>query len=173
MSWDKQFKAGVWCRERPSQHTISKVAELCNGGYLVEFGCGEGTLPLALPSNSFSGYIGYDISEVAVCRARHRAYEAGLTRCRFEQGDMAKWKGGSGITLIVAEECLYYLSPRGCKKFLQRSCESLVPGGSILIIVHSAVKHFRTIGICRRSCLVRDESINGQRAYLVLNPKDT
>ncbi len=170
LSWDMQFEAGWWgyIRGPRSEYIIRKVTELCNGGHLVEFGCGEGTLPLALPRDSFSQYIGYDISEVAVGRARARAREAGLMYCHFEQCDMAKWKGTSGVSLVVAEECLYYLTPRIAETFLRHCCESLLPGGSILVIVYSAAKTYRTLNICRRVCRVNDESVNEGRTFITL-----
>jgi cyclopropane fatty-acyl-phospholipid synthase-like methyltransferase len=168
LSWDKQFEAGVWCNGQRSLHTIRKVKELCNGGYLVEFGAGEGTLPLALPEYSFSHYIGYDISSVAVRRARDRASEGGLIHCQFEQCDMAQWTGTSGVSLVVIEECLYYLTPREAEAFLRRCCQALLPGGSILVIVHSAAKHFRILQTCRSVCRVKDESVIGGRTFITL-----
>lgn len=170
-AWDRQFKAGAWCYGPRSPDTLRRVAELCDGGMLVEFGAGEGTLPLALPRKSFCQYYGYDISGVAIGRAIERAKSAGLAGCSFEQLDMARWPGSSGVSLIVAEECLYYLAARETETFLRRSCASLLPGGKILIIVHSGKKHAKTLRICRRVCRVVDESIIGGRTFLTLAPK--
>lgn len=168
LSWDRQFEAGLWCRGMCSHLTIQRVTELCNGGRLIEFGCGEGNLPMSLPGKSFSDYMGYDISEVAVQRASERARASGLTNCSFEQCDMAKWQGASQASLILAEECLYYLNPSDMEAFLQRCVDSLIPGGTILVIVHSATKHAQTLEICRRVCRVKNEQIADGRAYLAL-----
>ena len=168
LSWDKQFQAGIWSRGPCNQATIERVAELCKGGRFVEFGCGEGPLLLALPANAFSDYIGYDISQVAVDKGAERAREAGLKNFRFQQCDMAKWNGDSSISLVLAEECLYYLSKIDVERFLRICCESLVPGGSILIIVHDANKHSQTLSICRQNCKVVDESLVKGRTYLTL-----
>ena len=171
LSWDKQFQAGVWSRGPCNQHTIDLVSKLCNGGRLVEFGCGEGPLPLALPKHAFSDYIGYDISQVAVEKGAERAREAGLQNARFQQCDMAKWKGDSSVSVVLAEECIYYLTAKDTEEFLQRCCESLVPGGSILVIIHSATKHSQTLEICRRICQVIDESLVNGRTYLTMTAK--
>lgn len=168
LSWDRQFVAGVWCRRPRSPHTVRRATELCCGGLLVEFGCGEGTLPLALPRDSFSHYMGYDISGVAIQRANERARMANLANCQFEQCDMAKWTGTSGASLIVAEECLYYLAKAEIETFLQRCCQSLIPGGSILVIVYSAARHGPTLNSCRGVCKVRDESVVDGRTFLTL-----
>ena len=169
-SWDKQYRAGVWCRGPNCPDTVSRVTALCRGGRLVEFGCGEGSLPNLLPRSSFSDYIGYDISPTAIERARQRASLAGLSDCRFEQCDMSKWTGLASISLILAEECLYYLNPPQIGTFLRRCSESLAPGGSILVIVHSGVKHARTLDACRQWCEVKAEEWVGPRAYLTLGP---
>jgi cyclopropane fatty-acyl-phospholipid synthase-like methyltransferase len=173
MSWDKQFEAGVWPGKLRSPHVVNRVMDLCNNGSIIEFGAGEGTLPYSLPINSFSTYTGYDISAVAVMRATERAHEAGLKNCYFEQCDMAQWKGSSDVSLVVLEECIYYLSARKIETFLNRCCESLAPSGHILIIVYSASKHTRSLDVCRRVCKVVDESVIKGRTFITLARPET
>jgi SAM-dependent methyltransferase len=171
LSWDRQFEAGFWHRGAYSPNTIRQVAGLCAGGRLIEFGCGAGDLPYLLPPGSFTEYLGYDISTVAIRQARRRAAESGRTDVHYEQCDMAKWQGETPASLILLEECLYYLPPARIEKFLGRCCDSLAPGGSILVIVHSASKHAQTLEMCRRVCNVMDETTIGARAFLTLGPK--
>ncbi|WP_169517176.1 class I SAM-dependent methyltransferase [Azohydromonas australica] len=137
---------------------------------MVEFGCGDGTLPLALPPQAYSKYIGYDISEVATRTATDRAQAAGLSNCSFKQCDMAQWKGDKGVALFVIEECLYYLNSSEAESFLLRCCDSLAPGGSVLVVVHSASKHASTVSLCKSVCLVQEELTIGDRIFLVLAP---
>jgi len=170
-SWNKQYESGAWSSGTRSAQTVSLVAELCRGGKLMEFGCGEGELPHLLPAGSYADYLGVDIADVAVTRARERAAQAGLGHCRFEQGDMAVWNGTSGLSVILVEECLYYLKPEQIEVFLSRAGASLVPGGRIVVVVHSAAKHERTLEVCRRVCRVCEEKRQGDRACLVLAPK--
>jgi cyclopropane fatty-acyl-phospholipid synthase-like methyltransferase len=167
-SWNSQYKSCLWSSGRRSPQMVSLVTELCRGGRLIEFGCGEGELPHLMPEGSFSEYLGMDIADVAVAHARQRAAEAQLQHCRFEQADMAKWRGASGISVILTEECLYYLKPAQIEVFLGRACTSLVPEGKIVVIVHSATKHAVTLEVCRRVCRVVNEQEHGGRAYLIL-----
>ena len=169
-SWDKQFELGVWDRGPRSQNTINRVSGLCAGGKLIEFGCGGGSLPFLVPRNCYSEYIGYDISEVAIENAKRRARQEGLENIHFEQCDMAKWNGTNGVSLIVVEECLYYLSPATVERFLLQCSRSICSGGLILVIVHSSSKHARTLDVCRRVCRVEDETVIGSRTYLTLTP---
>lgn len=171
LSWDKQFEAGIWCRGPRSPETLKRVQELCRGGRLVEFGCGEGTLPFLLPPEAFSSYSGYDISQVAVERAKRRAIKAGATNIQFEQCDMSRWNGTDNVSLILAEECLYYLTACDTERFLVQCSKSLTREGSILVIVHSASKHSETLSVCRHVCRVHDEASVGGRAFLTLTPR--
>ena len=171
VSWNKQYESGLWNSGRRSPLTVSLVAELCQGGRLVEFGCGTGELPHLLPSGSFSTYVGMDISDVAVARARARAAEAGLRHCEFNAVDMTSWAGAEGVSVILAEECLYYLKPPQIEQFLERACASLTPQGRIVVVVHSAEKHAVTLEVCRRTCRVHDEQSCEGRAYLILGVK--
>jgi len=168
LAWDDQFEAGMWSDSTRSPHTIRRVAELCAGGRLIEFGCGEGHLPFLLPADCFSQYTGYDISGVAIRRASQRAIAAGRGDIRFERCDMAEWLGSDAASLILAEECLYYLPAADIRRFLQRCVRSLAANGAILVIVHSASKHAKTLDLCRRVCRVANEAIIGSRAFLTL-----
>jgi SAM-dependent methyltransferase len=124
-----------------------------------------------LPPGAFSSYMGYDISTVAIGRAKRRASAAALANVGFAACDIARWQGPDSASLIVAEECLYYLSPPVLERFLLRCGRCLAEGGVILAIVHSATKHARTLAVCRRVCLVRDEETLGERVFLTLAPR--
>ena len=167
-AWDSQFRAGVWCQHERSPHTAEKVRKLCGGGRLIEFGCGEGNLLDVLPPGSYTEYIGYDISAVAVQKAALRVRQMGLLNCRFEQCDMACWHGVSETSLVLAEECLYYLSSREIETFLRTALACLSQGGHILVVVHSAEKHARTLQVCREADAVVDEIRVGSRTFLTL-----
>jgi hypothetical protein len=171
LSWNLKYETGLWDSPERSPETIRRVTDLCGGGKLVEFGCGKGELPRRLPSGTFSTYVGFDISDLAIAEAQAAATSSGLRNASFHQADMAKWTGNSGIQLILAEECLYYLNPCEQQAFLRKCCQSLSPTGKILVIVHDAIKHARTVITCRTLChVLEDESIK-TRTYLILAPK--
>jgi trans-aconitate methyltransferase len=166
-SWDCQFKTGVRTRKEASPHTIEIVTQLCQGGLLVEHGCGETVLPRFLPEGTFSRYIGFDISEVAI----RKAAQGAPAHCAFEQADMKTWQGENyGATLVVLQECLYYLKPAKVAAFLLRCCRNLAPDGKILVIIHDRQKHGKTAEVCRQICRVHSEKTIGRRLYLVLGP---
>jgi trans-aconitate methyltransferase len=167
-SWNLQFAAGKWHRRHCSPHTLRRVQELCHGGVLLEHGCAEGQLPHELPAGTFSRYVGFDISSVAVDTARTVA----PPNCTFETADMAGWQGDHyAADLIVLEECLYYLRPIEARRFLLRCFRNLDVDGHILVILHDAHKHAATAEVCRRVCSVYEEKLIGSRLYLTLGAK--
>lgn len=168
--WNGQYVAGRWERSDRPPRTLELVAQLCAGGRLVELGCGEASVPRQLPAGAFSDYMGVDISDVAISRARAQTAEAGVRGCTFLRADIANWEGTRDATLILAEECLYYLDPSAMRSLLDRCLTSLAPGGSILAVVHDADKHARTLDICRQAGVVlAEEDAQGVR-YVRIRP---
>jgi trans-aconitate methyltransferase len=173
--WNSQFKAGYWDNEERSHKTVMLAQKLCKEGRIVEFGCGTGTLPAAMPSRSFSSYLGLDISNAAIDAARARGYSSAFVghRVDFECGTMQDWQPEpSAVSLILAEECLYYLTPDEQRVFLSKCLASLAPGGSIAVMVHSAEKHAGTIAVCRECLPGCEVSPYGHRV-LILAQKES
>lgn len=167
-AWDDQFKKGFWSRGRHSDYFLEKVISLNRGGLLIEFGCAEGALIEELPASSYSKYQGYDISAVAIELANKKSSENGLSNCIFEQCDMSEWAGYPGASLILLEECLYYLNAAQIKVFLDKCRRSLLPGGVILVVVHSADKHANTLKECRLAGNVIEEVLLNGRVFMTL-----
>ncbi len=145
---------------------LDRIESLCEGGILIEFGCGEGSLPLLLPNGTFSEYLGIDISAVAIERARQNT--TSLPNCIFECSDIALWPGRCGVDLIVAEECLYYLTGVKLRNLMNHCRSSLSEHGKMLVIAHDGAKHRRTLGICRDEMVVEVDEVIGRRTYLTL-----
>jgi SAM-dependent methyltransferase len=142
--WDSQYKTGL-CGEPTNRSpiTIRKVFELCDGGHLLEFGCREGDLLGQLPPKTYSEYRGLDLSRGAIDKARAFSALNNATQY-FQVCSMEEWKGvPQKYSLILLEECLYYLSRPAAQKFLRRCRASLTQDGRILVIMHDARKHER------------------------------
>lgn len=168
LSWNLQYEAGLWSKGQRSSITIDLVKNLCRGGHIVEFGCGEGDLIHLLPTGSYSYYTGIDISQIAIERAKLKASKCGIKNYDFVNDNMAMWPGGKNISLILVEECIYYLKAEAMEEFIGRCLESINDDGAILIIVHSAEKHVAALHVCRKYGQVISETNVGSRAYLIL-----
>jgi len=167
--WDKQYGCRKWLNGQRSPVVLGLVSQFCQGGTLVEFGCGDGLLPRLLPHGSFSSYIGIDISDVAIRHAKER--HPARIDCHFIQGRMENWEGDQNVSLILMEECLYYLSRPEQDRLLQKCLSSLGSRGRILVVVHERQKHLSTLQACQETRSLLSEENHGERVYLILGNK--
>jgi trans-aconitate methyltransferase len=107
--------------------------------------------------------VGYDISDAACEIANARQ----LDSCRFEAVDMAQWPGAKDLSMIIAEECLYYLAAPDLRNFMRRCMDSLTADGTMLVVVHDRLKHAQTLNICRQSAHATEWAV-GERGYILL-----
>lgn len=165
-AWNGQHAAGLWDRGQRSPHVVQYLTSLGRGGLVVEWGCGNGTLLASPGRGAIARYVGYDISDVAVGRARQRW---GTTDAiRFERRDMREGPGDAPPTLVIVEECIYYISPSEASVFLERSSRALSPGGRILVVLPASRRYERWSRVCRQVCRVVEERVVRDRRYLVL-----
>ncbi|HWO43481.1 MAG TPA: class I SAM-dependent methyltransferase [Candidatus Eisenbacteria bacterium] len=106
--WETQYRQGLW-------RCLSGLDELARygviAGYLralkpsgaiLDIGCGEGLL--AGSAAGYSRYVGIDVSEAALARARQRYRE----RCSFSQADARAYVPGDRFDAVIFNEVLYY-----------------------------------------------------------------
>jgi hypothetical protein len=82
---------------------------------------------------------------------------------------MEEWEGvPQKYSLILLEECLYYLSRPAAQKFLRRCRASLTQDGRILVIMDDARKHQKMLDVCRHHCEMVSEEYQSPRVFLTL-----
>src|ERR1700736_5325663 len=73
--WDSEYKTGQWTYERGGQNNESRepiyrfLGKYCDVGSILDLGCGSGMTSLEM-RNNFCEYVGVDISEISVEKAR-------------------------------------------------------------------------------------------------------
>ncbi len=138
-------------------------------GRAYDLGCGQGTVAVWLARRGMRVW-GYDVSEVAIDRARDLARRSGISdRCRFDVADLDHGlPGGADVDVIV------------CHKFRDRRLDRdivarLAPGGllaiSALSQVGAAGGSFRVVAGELRACFAEldiiDEGDGGDQAWLL------
>jgi trans-aconitate methyltransferase len=165
-AWNSQFRRGAPFAVSRSPLTIKLVERLARAGVIVELACGDGILSRSIRSSAYSAYRGYDISDVAIERARQLAN----SKCTFAVCDMCDWRGDQEVSLIVIEEALYYIIHAQQRALLRLCKASLNPEGRILVIVHSEKRHAATLKTCRETLTIDEQIRDGERVHLVLRP---
>jgi 2-polyprenyl-3-methyl-5-hydroxy-6-metoxy-1,4-benzoquinol methylase len=144
-SWDLQYRSGHWDSLSVSSRTISLINDLSDGSKIIEFACGDGRLRSKIKQNSFLSYQGYDISQVAIDRARERVRISGLQNVKFDCLSMQSWIGDNDVDLFIIDEAIYYLENYELKTFFDKIFKSMSKRGSLIITIHSRTKHNSTI----------------------------
>jgi 2-polyprenyl-3-methyl-5-hydroxy-6-metoxy-1,4-benzoquinol methylase len=105
---------------------------LAIGGAVLDAGCGDGTLAVALARRFPRSLIrGYDISATMIERARERASEAGISNAQFEVCDVSRLDEPNAFDLVIALDTIHELAfPR---LVLRRIAASLRPAGAFVM----------------------------------------
>jgi len=98
---------------------------------VLELGCGEGghLLPLAhaFPDSEF---VGVDLSEVSIDRARNAAAQLGLEKVHFEAGDLGAFRADADtFDYIIAHGVFSWIPPAIQEKLLEVCSRRLAPRG--------------------------------------------
>src|SRR5258708_3389542 len=84
--WEKGDFTRIASAMRQSGAHLVKELGITKGMSVLDLGCGDGTT--ALPAARLGAdVLGVDIANNLVAAGQRRAAEAGLTNCRFQQGD--------------------------------------------------------------------------------------
>ena len=84
--WEKGDFTRIAETMRDSGEALVKDLDITNGLRVLDLGCGDGTT--ALPAARLGAdVLGVDIARNLVAAGNQRAADAGLTNCRFQEGD--------------------------------------------------------------------------------------
>lgn len=144
-TWEAQYAAGKWdfLAELSELSRFSILAGyICHlkpGGAVLDAGCGQGALLRRLPSDSYSTYVGIDLSASAISVANKQKSE----RSSFLVADCESYSPVESYDVIVFNEVLCCL--RDPLQTVERYVHSLNPGGLALVSLCSAARGSATI----------------------------
>lgn len=135
---DREYSSGSWDHffgpDELARHET--LIDLIRASHphprLLDLGCGSGRLASLLVANRPKDYLGVDISEEGLNRARALALPEPLNH--FERRDFERWTPSSGLhDVITFNECLGYAPDP-----LRTACRfaSLLPADGALIVSH-------------------------------------
>ena len=109
----------------------------------VEVGCSIGVLTRALAERCDS-LLGLDVVDQALEQARERNRD--LAHVRFARAQVpGDWPDGS-FDLIVLSEVVYFLDPGDVGRLVGRVRESMLPGGTVVLVHWTGVTHYPLSG---------------------------
>jgi 2-polyprenyl-3-methyl-5-hydroxy-6-metoxy-1,4-benzoquinol methylase len=146
--WDQQYAEGFWDKllHSPTEEgrytcVRSFVAEYSNGGTILEVGCGDGLLQEQMKEESYSKYIGIDLSQVAIDKAARLQSLKTSYRC----ANMEDFIPVDQFDVIIFNESLYYSKrPSG---LIRKYARYLNKTG--VLIISLTEQHARTADIMK------------------------
>jgi SAM-dependent methyltransferase len=138
--WDAEYQAGRWTYDKSGQHNeagepLYRILEDFSAqGSVLDLGCGSGMTALEMTDN-FKAYVGVDISEVAVAKARSiLAEEPGKAdKVRFFASDITLFSPDLVFDVILFRESLYYIPAHAIRSTLVSYTSYLSPRGVFIV----------------------------------------
>jgi SAM-dependent methyltransferase len=134
--WDKEFSGTKWdfIDNTAGDCVYAPLEKYAKNGSILDLGCGPGNTANELDSGAYESYVGVDISEAALTKARKRTEENGRTaKNSFLQGDFINYEPSQKFDVILFRESIYHVPMGKIKETLDRFSKYLSDGGVFVI----------------------------------------
>ncbi len=134
--WDKEFSGGKWdfIDNTIGDCVYPPLEKYAKGGSVLDLGCGPGNTANELADTAYQTYIGVDISEAALGKARRRTEENGrASKNSFAQGDFLSYAPPQKFDVILFRESLYHVPLGQVKTILDKYSKYLTDGGVFIV----------------------------------------
>jgi SAM-dependent methyltransferase len=134
--WNREFSTGQWDKieNTPGDCVYPFIERYCQGGSILDLGCGTGNTSVELNFEKYRDYTGVDISDVAIRKAWERSEKAGRTaKNQYLQNDIESYVPDKKHNLILFRETLCYIPLSKVPRVLERYSQYLSPGGVFVV----------------------------------------
>ena len=171
--WNSEFSKGRWdCLDTSSDDRVySYVEKYANNGSILDLGCGSGSTGNELDQSAYREYIGVDISDVAIDKARRRSEANGRTSKNFYfQSDIASFVPSKKFDVILLRDSIYYLPGTKIYAVLHRYSSYLNDSGVFIVRMHDYVSgNYKTIvDILETNFTVHEKYMEDQSTMLII-----
>jgi ubiquinone/menaquinone biosynthesis C-methylase UbiE len=134
--WNKEYSGDKWDF---ADHTVGDcvyghLQRFAANGSVLDLGCGSGNTATELPMQAYSRYVGADISEVCLNKARRRSMETGrANKNEFILADFIDYVPTAQYDVILFRESLYHVPMGKIEATLSRYGRCLKPNGVIIV----------------------------------------
>jgi len=131
--WDKEFSSGKWnfIDNTASDCVYLHLEKYARGGSILDLGCGPGNTANEVANEAYSSYVGLDISDEALAKAKQRTEAEGRSaKNSFAQADFLSFEPNQQFDVILFRESMYH-----------------IPFGKIRPILEKYSKHLKDTGV--------------------------
>lgn len=159
--WDEEFSSGKWdYLENTSDDPIySYLEKYCNGGIILDLGCGSGNTGNEMDASKYSSYTGVDISEWAVKRALARSESNGREeKNKYVCADICRYTPGRRYDIILFRESIFYIPKSRIRVVLDRYSDYLKETGVFIVRMCDRKKYASIVRLIDKHYHVVDSS---------------
>lgn len=181
--WNKEFAQGTWnfIDNTAGDCVYPILGKYAQNGSILDLGCGPGNTANEMDANSYSNYLGVDISEEALAKAVHRSNLNGRAeKNRFAAGDLISYKPEGRFDVILFRESMYHVPMGKIKPLLEKYSRYLTDRGVFVVRMYikyqngeSARRPTRMIEVIEKAfrVLERGHDSNRLAAVIVFKPR--
>lgn len=134
--WDKEFSGTKWdFIDNTTGDCVYPVLEkYANNGSILDLGCGPGNTANEVAETAYQSYLGVDISDAALEKARKRTLENGRKdKNLFVQSDFIKYEPSQQFDVILFRESMYHVPMAKIKDTLDHYAKYLKANGVFVV----------------------------------------
>lgn len=175
--WNFEFSAGHWnfLDSTGDERVHVQIEKYANGGTILDLGCGSGTTGLEVEPQAYSEYLGVDISDIAINKARCRAADAGRSdRNVYCQSDILSFTPSRKYDVIFFGDSIYYIPSRFISPMLHRYANYLSKRGVFIARMFDVTgKHHHILNTIERDFDIAAKcfSTKDQSCLLTFRPR--
>jgi SAM-dependent methyltransferase len=133
--WDQEFSSGKWnfIDNTAGDCVYSHLNRYAENKSVLDLGCGPGNTANEM-APGYRNYVGVDISEEALAKARRRTEDNGRAgKNSFAQGDFLSYVPPQKFEVILFREAMYHVPLGKVKQILDRFSQYLAAGGVFIV----------------------------------------
>ena len=134
--WDREYSSGKWNfnDDTADDCLYPYLEDYARNGSILDLGCGSGNTANELASSAYGSYLGVDISDTALEKARRRSEANGRAqKNRFLRADFLTYVPEQRFDVILFRESLYHVPLGSVKETLDRYSRHLEEGGVFVV----------------------------------------
>lgn len=134
--WDKEFAGTKWdfIDDTAGDCVYAPLEKYAKKGSILDLGCGPGNTANELNASAYQSYVGVDISEEALAKARRRTTQTGRDgKNVFVLADFINYKPTQKFDIILFRESMYHVPMGRIKETLDRLSAYLNDGGLFVV----------------------------------------
>jgi 2-polyprenyl-3-methyl-5-hydroxy-6-metoxy-1,4-benzoquinol methylase len=152
--WDKEFHSGRWdyLDSTKEDYIYEYLKRYIAGGNILDLGCGGGNTSVEIEYNSYSAYLGVDISKIAINKARKRSEIKGRSqKNQFVIGDIITFLTNEKYDVILFRESIHYFPIKKIVEILNKYKNNLTDRGVFIVRLCDRLKYRKILYIIRKN----------------------